>query len=85
VQDARGALSRDLGAMFDQQSSNAPFPKCRLDEQRIELGIAVRPSEDGCEADDHAILLRYEHVAICDLLDRECDCVRIREQRVAIA
>jgi hypothetical protein len=35
--------------------------------------------------DDHANLLRHEHVTICELLDREHDRVGIREQRVATA
>ena len=64
VQDARGALHGDIGAMFDQQSPNASFPECRLDEQPVELGIPVRPRQDCCETDDYAVALRHEHVTI---------------------
>jgi len=85
VQGARGAPAGDIGTMFDEQSSHASFPEARLDEQRIELGIPVRPRQDCGETDDHAVALRQEHVAIRDLLDRQRDRVRIREQRVTIA
>ena len=60
MQDARGAPARDIGAMLDQQSSHASFPEARLDEQRIQLGIAVRPRQHRGEADDHAVALRDE-------------------------
>ena len=79
VQDARGALACEIGAMFDQQSAHALFPEGRLDEQRIELGIAVRSRQDRCEADDHAGALRNQDVTIRDLLDRQRDRVRVRE------
>jgi hypothetical protein len=79
VQDARGALARDVGAMFDQQSPHASLPECRLDEQRIELGIPVQPRQYRCEADDHALSLRHEHVTIRNLLNRKSDDIRIRE------
>jgi hypothetical protein len=43
VQNARGACARGIGAMFDEQSPHTSFPQARLDKQRIELGIPVRP------------------------------------------
>jgi hypothetical protein len=79
VQDARGAPARDIGAVFDQQSPHTSFPEARLDEQRIELAIPVRPRQDSCEADDHTVALRHQHVTIRDLLERQRDRVRIRE------
>jgi hypothetical protein len=71
--------------MINQESPQASFPEVRLDEQRIELGVPVRPRQDGCEADDDALALRHEHVTIGGVLDRQLDRVRIREESVAIA
>ena len=85
VHNARCAPACDVGTVFDQQSPNASFPKTRIDEQRIELGIPVRPWQDCGEADDHAVPLRHEYVAVRDLLDRQRDRVRVCEQGVAIA
>ena len=71
--------------MFDQQSPDAALPEARLDEQPIELGIAIRPDDDRGESDHHVVLLRDEDVAICELLARQRDRVRMREQGIAIA
>jgi len=79
VQDARGTPARDIGAVFDQQSSKASFPQAGLDEQGIELGLTVWPLEHRGKADDHPFTLRHEHVASRDLLDRQRDRVWIRK------
>ena len=50
-----------------------------------ELCIPVWSRQDRSETEDHAVALRYEHMAIRDLLARHRDRVRIREQGVAVA
>jgi hypothetical protein len=79
VQDARRSPARDFGTMIDQQSPYACLPEARLDEQRIELCISIRPWQDRGEADDRAVAFRHEHVAIPDLLDRQRDRIGMRE------
>jgi len=68
-----GGGSGDAGAMLDQQSPDPSFPETRIDKQRIELGIPVRPRQDRGEADDHVIALGHEHVTIRNVLDRQHD------------
>lgn len=43
VEEARAPAARDVGAVFDQRPSHTALPETRIDEQRIEFGVAVRP------------------------------------------
>ncbi len=71
--------------MIDQLSPDAPPLNAGLDEQRVELGVAVIARQYGGEAGDGAVLFQHEHAARGDLFQRQVDGIRMTQQRIAIA
>ncbi len=85
VQKAGRPHTSDLGNMVDEPSPDAVLPEVWLDEQGVQLRTAVGPRQHGGKAGHGAAVFCDEDAARLNLLDRQCDRVRIREERVAIA
>src|SRR5579859_148280 len=85
VQAARSLRARDFSAMFHQAFAHAPALGGGLDEQRIELRVAVRARRDRRKTHDGTILLQYEHAPGPDLLHRHLDGVRMPQQGLTVA
>jgi hypothetical protein len=84
VQRRRATLAREGDGAFDQQSPDALPPHIRFDEKAVELGAAVVARQDHGESDDRAVALGHEDMPAGDLLERQSNRVRVREQDVAI-
>jgi len=85
MEHSRAPAACDLRAMLDEQSPDAASPLVGFHEQRVQFGIAVLARQHSGESDDDAVAFGNEHVTVCDLFDRQRDCVGVREQHVAIA
>ena len=85
MQRLRAHRARRLSAVFDQLSPDAVTLNAGLDEQRVELGVAIIARQNGGEADDGAILFEDEYAACRNLFQRQVDGVRMTQQRIAIA
>ena len=67
VQHCGAAFARNFGAMLHQASPNPQAPALRLDEEAVELRVAVAARQDHREPDDQSVLLCYEHSLRLDL------------------
>src|SRR5271165_3222081 len=71
--------------MLDQHPPDSAPLNAGLDEQGVELGIAVGARQDGGKAGDGLAALQYKYPSGRDLLERYVDRVRMQQQRIAVA
>jgi hypothetical protein len=70
VQGGRPLGARNFGAMLDQPFSDSPALSAGLDEQRLELRVAVLTRQNHGKTDDRAVLFHDEYGADQNLLER---------------
>jgi hypothetical protein len=70
--------------MLDERSANALAPTLGFHEQRIQIKVAIRSRDDSREALDQASQFCDEHLAVENLLERQLDSVRVRQQSGAV-
>ncbi len=71
--------------MSDEGSADSAPPELRLDEQGVELCVAVVARQNGRESEDRSVVLGDDHLARLELLERCVDDVGMREQCLPIA
>ena len=85
VQKARRPRMSHFGNVIDELPSDALLPEVRLDKQRVQLCTTVWSRHHSGKACNDAVAFCDEDAARRNLLDRQRDRVRVREERVAIA
>ncbi len=85
MQTARSLRAGNLGAVVDQQPTKTVTPGIRLNEERIELDIAIVAWQDRREALNGTREFRHKDPACRQLLERKLDRVRMRENRLPVA
>jgi hypothetical protein len=70
--------------VLDKSPSDAMLPEVRLEEP-VQLGTAVGARHHSGKTGEDTITFCYEDAARRDLLNRQRNRLRIREERIAIA
>ena len=80
---APSARGHPLG-LLDQRAADAVPPVRRLDEQAVELRVAIVTTQHDREAEQLTDALRDDGATVGDLLERQLDRIGMGEQRLAI-
>src|SRR5207302_1585559 len=74
----------DVDAVLDQRYPNSA-PLCAgIDEQSVQLGVAVRPPQQGSKSKDGAVSLGHEYRPGGNLIERQLDGFRVGQQGFAV-
>ena len=84
VQKAGPRHTSNFGNVVDESPSDAMFPEVGLDEQGVQLRTAVGARHHSGKAGDDAIAFCDHDATRRNLLDRQRDCVGVREECVAV-
>jgi len=84
MQGRRSASAGDADTVLDQGASDALLPCPGLHEQGIEFGGTVLSWQYDRKANDGALFFCHEHMPGCNLINRQCNRVWIRQQRFSI-
>jgi len=84
VQKDRCPQTSDFCNLIDESPPDALLPEVRVDEQCIQLRGAVGTRQHRGKTREDTVAFCDEDAASRNLLDRQRDRVRVREERVAI-
>jgi hypothetical protein len=83
MEETRRPATGSVRNVIDESASYAMLPEVGLNKQRIQLRTPIRPLDDSGKAHDGAVALCDEDAAVRNLLDRQLDRARVREEGVA--
>jgi hypothetical protein len=84
VEKAGRLHASHVGNVVDETPSDAVLPEVRLDEQGVQLGTTIGTRYHRRKAGDDSIAFCNEDPSSRNLLDRQGDRVRVRQERIAI-
>lgn len=85
IKDTRFPGEGNLRAVFDKRPSNATPPEIRLNEQAVELRIAIGSGLQRGEAGNTAAQFQDEHIPQSNLPDGQINGIGIGENRLTVA